>query len=132
MPFDEGLTGKSFAGFFQREAHCDFQVIVLYHNPKSGLFIAKGNDKFGESGLVGEVSDEWSETGPTVEHMGYTIHFHKIYHGKPLDHTGLFRDDVGLYEGDVRKTNDGTIYFSGKYKLRKDHNICGIWELQSA
>lgn len=130
MPLNENLTGRNLKGFFQKEGHFEFNVFIYFYNPESGLFIAKGYDKFGESGLIGAVYEEWSETGPIVKSMGYTIKFHKNYAGIPLNRDGLFRND-SFYKGDFCIDN-GRVYCSGEFKLNKDDDFEGTWELQSA
>ncbi|MFH1002487.1 MAG: hypothetical protein V1759_04495 [bacterium] len=133
MPLTQNLTGRSLTGLFHTEERYDLNILILYHNPKSGLFIAKGSDKFGDSGLVGAIREELCETAPIVCSLGYTIKFHKQYAGLPLNRDGLFRTENTFYEGNFWIEHE-RVYCEGNFKLSTDENADfeGIWKLQSA
>ncbi len=101
-----------------------FTVEVFAYNPASGFFMARGNDRFGESGLVGSVREE-------------EVNFHKVYVGRPPHDFPDFpvviirRLDVILYTGAVSLeeplTIEGTYHIAGA----TTEDFDGVWSLRA-
>lgn len=96
-----------------------FDVWVLEYDPASGLFIARGKDLFGDSGLVG-----------TIERA--SIEFTKLYCGKtPVDlPEDLERFSQIKYQGTITKP-DRVVTCGGTYEPMQAPNYCGVWRLDS-
>ena len=96
----------------------DFYMKVLEFDPKSGLFIAKGNDVLGVSGLVGEVK-------------GREIEFTKTYVGPKSPDVLLGRFRTIQYLGEISKVGY-ELRLIGTYIPGKGiTNYSGIWHLIS-
>lgn len=101
----------------------DFNVRILLFNPQTGMFIAKGDDFFGESGLVGLISDP-------------AIWFKKIYAGhRPQLPPDFLRLETIDHQGNFH-TEDNKLILRGTYRplqwgpSNPDH-YRGIWHLES-
>lgn len=100
----------------------DFSVKILKYNPETGFFLAEGNDVFGESGLVGKISDEM-------------IRFNTVYidtkkHFEDLKDQILQYRQIN-YIGNISLEN-GIIKFNGNYQpVGLSENSRGIWSLEA-
>jgi len=115
----------------------DFEATILHYNKKSGLFIAKGKDVFGESGLVGAIKEEFSPTGPSEESTGHTISFRKMYRGLPINHRAMSRGNDKIFQGEFN-LKSGVISCSGFYLAaelydarKQSGDFEGLWKLES-
>lgn len=96
-----------------------FEMRVFEYDSGSGLFIARGNDFFGGSGLVGTILRD-------------KIEFKKIYVGE----VNLPKDDVSrfsevIFKGTLVKS-DSVITCEGSYQpVGVSENYKGIWRLDS-
>ena len=116
----------------------NFNVHILHYNPDSGLFIARGRDHFGESGIVGILSFPFEGH----DDIG-SIKFEKIYvknrkmsvpakiiqQGHIDWHQNL---RVIEYVGDVERGVD-YMHAGGKYHIIGNNQVLnGIWELSAS
>ncbi|MFA7708233.1 MAG: hypothetical protein WCX73_04755 [Candidatus Pacearchaeota archaeon] len=94
-----------------------FEMQLLEYNPTSGIFIAKGKDFFGDSGLVGTINEE-------------TIKFLKVYAGVNNLPREFNRFNTVDYQGTISKP-DSVITCGGSYQIENSINHKGFWRLDS-
>ncbi len=97
----------------------EFNLWVLHYDPSSGLFVARAEDIFGGSGIVGSIEDD-------------EIRFLKMYAGAhPTLERMQRRFESVEYAGKSVK-NDDTVAFSGSYQPKGiSENYKGIWSMTS-
>ncbi len=127
--FDEGQFKDDPEGLAIRRqinqvnnARYTFDVWVLEYDLASGIFIARGKDVFGDSGLVGTV-------------QGTKIEWTKLYRGRVALPREWSTIDVSCfseikYEGTIHKPN-GTITSCGSYQPGQAQNYRGMWQLDA-
>ena len=98
----------------------EFTVKILDYDLESGLFIARGHDHFGESGLVGRVYTNRTEDN---------IQFSKLYGARSIRHEGqAFRH---IRSKGKLSSREGKFIAGGDYEPFDDSNYYGIWYLES-
>lgn len=98
----------------------DFEINMLYFNPYSAIFIARGDDVFGESVIYGNISEYKSPQEKIME-------FKKIYFGEPKHKFSVRRADSVDYFG-FMNISKKKINCSGRYEVRSE---AGQWRLSS-
>jgi len=130
----EDLVGVEFKGSFWRDSKfisearkdyllnkkIDFWMKFLDYDPESGLFLAKGKDILGDSGLVGSINEEG------------LLKFKKIYAGERLNpmETDLDRFEVINYKGRIINP-DKIVTMGGSYHIPGILNYSGNWRVDS-
>ncbi len=104
----------------------DFEVKVLDFNLESGMFIARGDDIFGQSILYG-VIEHISEV---VEH-GQEMKLKKEYIGKSRHGQDVARANLVDYRGWLYISPKGEINCSGTYETHPNSPENGVWGLSS-
>ncbi|MEK6955307.1 MAG: hypothetical protein AABW52_01475 [Nanoarchaeota archaeon] len=99
-----------------------FDVRVLDYDSKSKIFIARGRDFFGDSGLVGTI-------------YGNDITFTKIYAGEITLPEDVTRIPQIHYEGKIIQ-DERKLIFSGAYQpqdrsFQRTGHLTGIWRLET-
>ncbi|MBW2990615.1 hypothetical protein KY348_02830 [Candidatus Woesearchaeota archaeon] len=104
----------------------DFSLWILDYLPDSGLFLARTNDHFGESGIIGTI-------------LGSQIKFDKAYPNLPYVRSRAIRskgffDDYNFriihYSGEIIKP-DNVITAGGDYTHRGMKGPNGTWRMDS-
>jgi hypothetical protein len=98
-----------------------FEVNILYLNSDSGIFIARGDDVFGESVIYGKIIDFGIPKQRKME-------FKQIYFGEPKHKFPVRRADsidyAGLIEGGEKR-----ICCAGTWQTHKNSPEKGVWVL---
>ena len=105
-----------------------FEVDILYFDSKTGIFIARGDDVFGESAISGKIGEEIYYRG--IKQRG--IEFKQIYIGEPRHGLDVQRPDLLDYEGHVI-SSEGKISCKGTWEIpHANSQEWGRWALNSA
>ena len=96
-----------------------FELDILYFNSNSGIFIAKGDDVFGESVIHGTIKHERK------------MKFKKIYIGDPKHEFPIQRVNSVDYSG-LMTVSEEKISCIGTYETHRGSPENGTWELNSA
>lgn len=107
-----------------------FEVNIFYFNSDSGIFIARGDDDFGESVIYGTIKGE-HKYGTIKGVQKKKMDFKKRYIGDPRHKFPVQRADSVDHIGLMEIFEEG-IYCSGTYETHPDSPENGEWKLSSA
>ncbi len=102
-----------------------FEIEIFYVNPNSGIFIARGDDIFGESVIHGTIKQ-----GHHALKYGAGIKFKKVYIGDPKHEFPVQRINPVHYSGLINVSEEG-VSCEGKYETHRGSLENGEWELNS-
>ena len=106
-----------------------FEIKILDLDLDSGIFIAKGDDVFGESVIYGTIKGE-HKYGTIKGVQKKEMDFKKRYIGDPRHKFPVQRADPVDYIGLMEIFEEG-IYCNGKYETHRGSPENGTWELSS-
>ncbi len=102
-----------------------FELDILYFNSNSGIFIARGDDVFGESVIHGTIK----QGHHGLKYRG-GIEFKKVYVGDPKHNFPIQRINPVHYSGLIKVSEEG-VSCEGKYETHPGSLEGGTWELNS-
>ena len=126
----ESIVGK-YKGMFTEGEEQKFEMNILGYNPETGLFVAKGEDYFGKSAIIGLIHNEEIKFEKYYSRNGDSSIFD--IEGKTIQNRNLSEDSKNLrkidYAGNISMFRDLT--FSGSWFHKNYENLGGIWRLFS-